>query len=1071
MIRVVIGALAALWVGLSTQQAHASTELFISEYIEGSSNNKAVEIFNGTGADVDLAGYELRFYFNGSTSPGFQLGLTGTVADGDVFVVAHSSAVAAILDQADVVSGSGFFNGDDAVALVNSGSIIDVIGQIGVDPGSQWGSGDASTQDNTLRRAEGFCEGDPDGSDAFDPAAEWDGFAQDSFDGLGAHEGCAAALAEDLFFSEYIEGSSNNKALEIFNGTGADVALGLYQVQFYFNGSASAGFTLSLSGTVADGDVFVLAHSSAVAAILDQADVTSGASFFNGDDAIVLLNDGVIIDVIGQIGVDPGSQWGSGDASTQDNTLRRQGALCAGDADGSDAFDPAGEWDGFAQDSFDGLGAHEGCGGGAPDPDPDPDAVFVHQVQGTGTASPMVGAQVIIEGIVVGDFQGDLLGGFFLQEEDADADADPLSSEGIFVYQGATGTEVAEGDLVRVSGTVAEYFDNTQLSSVSSVEIIATAQPLPAVSDMLLPMLSADEFERYEGMLVRLPQVLTVTENYTLGRYGEVWLSAGGRLMQPTAVALPGDDALAVQAENDLNRLLIDDGRTAQNPDPIIFPAPGLSADNTLRSGDSVAGVVGALNFSFGSYRVQPTTAPSFVASNPRTPAPGAVGGSFKVASFNVLNYFNGDGQGGGFPTARGADTAAEFVRQRDKIISALVALDADVIGLMEIENDGYSSLSAIADLTAGLNAALPAGESYDFVDPGVSQIGSDAIAVGYLYRTQTAGLVGASAILDSSVDPRFDDTKNRPALAQTFEELASGERFTIAVNHLKSKGSSCDSLGDPDTGDGQGNCNLTRTAAAEALADWLGTDPTSSGDDDFLIIGDLNAYAMEDPIAALQAGGYTDLADAFIGADVAYSYIFDGQAGYLDYALANDALLAQVTGVHEWHINTDEPIALDYNVEFKSPGQIDSLYDDGPYRASDHDPVVIGLALQSGPPGRRIAIADLDGYAVASFGTWTASSVVKVMDDAGQPVAGAEVMGSWIGGQYEDASCVTNASGRCTVSAPYFYRADLAFFVVSDVVLAGATYDAGANSDPDGDSDGHAVEVAAPQRPTWPPR
>jgi uncharacterized repeat protein (TIGR01451 family) len=266
----------------------------------------------------------------------------------------------------------------------------------------------------------------------------------------------------------------------------------------------------------------------------------------------------------------------------------------------------------------------------------------------------------------------------------------------------------------------------------------------------------------------------------------------------------------------------------------------------------------------------------------------------------------------------------------------------------MEIENDGYDANSAIQDLVDALNDSAPAGVTYNFVDPGVAQIGADEIAVGLIYRTETVELVGSAAILDSSVDPLFVDTRNRPALAQTFRETATGEKLTIAVNHLKSKGSPCDDIGDPDTGDGQGNCNLTRTDAANAEANWLATDPTGSGDPDFLIIGDLNAYAMEDPITALKNKGYTNLIQQFVGL-YAYSYIFDGASGYLDHALANGNLLPQVTGATEWAINADEPSVIDYNTEYKPQ----DFYEPTPYRASDHDPVIVGLKLA--PPDLSI--------------------------------------------------------------------------------------------------------------------
>ena len=170
----------------------------------------------------------------------------------------------------------------------------------------------------------------------------------------------ATAQPTELFISEYIEGSSNNKAIEIYNGTGAAVNLGAggYNIQMFFNGSASAGLTINLTGTVAAGDVYVIAQSSSVAAILAQADQTNGSGWFNGDDAVVLRKGTTIIDSFGQAGFDPGTEWGSGLQSTADNTLRRKASICAGDLNSTDVFTPATEWDGFAQDTFGGLGAH-----------------------------------------------------------------------------------------------------------------------------------------------------------------------------------------------------------------------------------------------------------------------------------------------------------------------------------------------------------------------------------------------------------------------------------------------------------------------------------------------------------------------------------------------------------------------------------------------------------------------------------------------------------------------------------------------------------------------------------------
>ena len=446
-------------------------------------------------------------------------------------------------------------------------------------------------------------------------------------------------------------------------------------------------------------------------------------------------------------------------------------------------------------------------------------------------------------------------------------------------------------------------------------------------------------------MSVTFGQALYATDNYNLGQYGEVELSSGARLDNPTNVVSPGTDANNLQALNDRNKIQLEDGRRWSNPLPL---PPFVNADGTLRAGDYVAGLTGVVGYDYGAYEIHPTAAVNFETGNAR-PARPHVGGTLQVGAFNVLNYFTTIDNAGSIcgPTGdqdcRGADTEDEFDRQRAKIASALGELDADVVGVMEIENNATASLS---DLVAAVNGEGKG--TYAYVDTGF--IGTDAIKVGLIYQPSAVTPVGPFAILDSSVDPTFDDTKNRPALAQAFEENASGERFTVIVNHLKSKGSSCS--GDPDIGDGQGNCNLTRTAAAQALATWAATDPTGSGSDAYLITGDLNAYAQEDPIVALENAGWVDLIEARnpLGA---HSYVYYGQKGYLDHAIASPSLAGLVTGATFWGINADEPNALNYN-DYNQPG----LYNPDPYRSSDHDPVLVGLTLDNEAPTLELSVS-----------------------------------------------------------------------------------------------------------------
>ncbi len=587
-------------------------------------------------------------------------------------------------------------------------------------------------------------------------------------------------------------------------------------------------------------------------------------------------------------------------------------------------------------------------------------ATLISAIQGSGAVSGMPnGTRVEIEGVVVGDFQASTsFNGFHVQEEDADADDDAATSEGIFVFEGGSAVDVVPGQLVRVSGEVSEFLSSgqplTQITNVSRV-LPCAGEPTASAADVSLPFASPSFAERYESMLVDVDQTLTVTETFGLGRFGELVLSSGGRLMTPTAVVEPGAPAQALQAENDLRRIVLDDGDNRQNLDPTRYPQGGLSASNTLRVGDTLDGGEFVLEQRFGLYRLQPTDAYEFSHDNERPASPHAVGGNLQVSAMNVLNYFTtldtnpGSGNGPNIcgPAAslecRGASTSFEFQRQRTKIIQALLGLDADIVGLMEIENNPSA---AVADLVQGLNDATAPG-TWAYIDTGT--IGTDAIKLALIYRPAAVSPVGAHAILDSSVDPRFIDTRNRPALAQTFELAGDAGRLTVVVNHLKSKGSPCTGaasapLDDPDTGDGSGNCNLTRKLAAQALVDWIATDPTASGDRDVLVIGDLNSYTKEEPIDVFVNAGYVDAIAAH--AEDPYSYVFQGQTGYLDHALASPTLAPQITGATEWHINADEPPVLDYNTDFKSANHVNTLYAPDQYRSSDHDPLLVGIQV-----------------------------------------------------------------------------------------------------------------------------
>ncbi len=583
------------------------------------------------------------------------------------------------------------------------------------------------------------------------------------------------------------------------------------------------------------------------------------------------------------------------------------------------------------------FGEGGGDPGPGPDPGPDPCAVTVsHEigaVQGSGEVSPLEGATVTVEGVVVGDVQGlGQLGGISLQ--DADGDGDVATSDGIFVFD-PDAPPLAEGDVVRVTGEVDEFFGLTEITGVTSIgDCGDAAQPAPAVLD--LPAGDAER-ERLESMLVTFDEPLTATETFTLARFGELVVSAGGRLFQPTNGG--GADDAAEQQLNDQRRLIIDDASTVQNPDAVPFTDVN---GEVIRLGDTLDDVVGVLSFGFDAWRLQPTSEPTVTRTNPRPSSPDDVGGDIQVASFNVLNYFTTLDVPGAVTDIgddpRGADGAEELERQRAKIVAAIVELDAAVVGLMEIENDADDA--AVDDLVAALNAAV--GEAryaaIEEPDTGGGLFGTDAIKVAMIYQP---GEVVPMGMASTTEDVAFANA--RIPLAQRFRPLAGGKPFLVVVNHFKSKncGTPAPTDENADQGDGQGCFNADRTEQAQALVGFL----RSLRVQDVAVIGDLNAYGEEDPIDVLEAAGFVDLIDAQLAEADQYSFIFKGQAGYLDHALVSPSLDRRVTGVDIWHVNADEALFQDYNTEFNPDG----FYEADAFRSSDHDPVLVGLAARPG--------------------------------------------------------------------------------------------------------------------------
>jgi predicted extracellular nuclease len=612
----------------------------------------------------------------------------------------------------------------------------------------------------------------------------------------------------------------------------------------------------------------------------------------------------------------------------------------------------------------------------------------IPQIQGASTGdtpSPFANTVQTAEGVVTLKVSN----GFFMQ--DPVGDNDVTSSDGIFVFT-STAPTVQVGQIARVTGLVYEYVPTGAKRSYTEFKDVSAVVPMgdgPAITPVNVEL--GDNLAQVEGMLVRFTRPLTVNQAEFLGDRGELTL-ANGRLEVPTnRYPARSPEAYALAASNAAGMIVLDDGL-------FVTPAtiPYIGQDGTVRVGDTVTDLVGVIDFgaaggSITTFKLQPVSPPVFSRTNPREGAPELAPGNVKVASANVLNFFttftngrNVEGQTvagckvGSTTTlsnCRGADNLVEFERQRDKIVAELKAIDADVYGLMEIQNNGDY---AVTYLTNALNAAV--GSPVYAVVPAPAATGTDAIRVAMIYKPSKLTLVGGALSDDDSVN-------NRPPMAQTF--LANnGEKFSLVVNHLKSKGSCPSGTGlDADKGDSQSCWNNTRKLQAARLVNsFVPQVVAAAGDPDVLLIGDMNSYGMEDPVFVMTNAGFVNQLERYVRPQgMPYSYVFGSNSGYLDHALASASLSPQVAGAAEWHLNADEPTVIDYNTD----GKPQDLYNALAYRASDHDPVVVSLNLQPKFVDISAGVKFVQQGTVYNRFTQKSAGVITVTNTGSTPLTG----------------------------------------------------------------------------------
>ncbi|PPF47297.1 glutamate--cysteine ligase [Pseudoclavibacter sp. AY1F1] len=820
----------------------------------------------------------------------------------------------------------------------------------------------------------------------------------------------AAPSGTDLVINEAYGGGGNagslysNDFVELYNPSSAAISVDGWSVQ-YFSASGNLGGTAELAGSVAPHTHYLvsLAAGSGDTGALPAPDATGDISMgarggivalASTIDTLTLPGAGVsaadgLVDLIGYGSAS--TFEGPAPAPELSNSLSAQRSNTGVDSDVNSA------------DFVAAAPTPENSSGGptaAPEPtttttssptvSPTTEFVSIAEIQGTGSASPFVDRTVITEGVVTAVYAEGGLGGFNIQTPGAVEPSTHTASTGVFVYGPAAAATVTIGDRVAVTGRVGERFESTQISADGVEQLVGGPEHVVEPVSVAWPE-TAEERERYEGMLLAPAGTYRVSENYGLNQYGEVGLSVGERLLvTPTEVGEPGSAEAVAQAEyNEAHSVILDDGASTDflrreggrmiNAD---IPLPYLSITTPVTVGATATFTEPVVvHYSFDSYRFQPTTtltgadAAPVSFSDARETAPEQVGGDLQLGTFNVLNYFTSLGvdycgstqnytDRDGNPISangclpRGAWDEENLARQEAKIVAAINQLDADIVALEEIEDSsdfGKDRDAALVDLVAALNESAGTQRWAHVPSPAeVPAAGDDVIRTAFIYQQANVEVVGASSILD---DPAF--VNGRAPLAQTFADPATGTEFIVVANHFKSKGGSgegdnADNDDDVGPAGAVGGWNGDRTRQAQALVGFTETQRETHGTDLVFLTGDFNSYSQEGPMRVLADAGFENLGDARNraagepgAAGTEYSYNFDGAVGSLDHILASGPASGRVTGADVWTINAYEQVGIEYS---RNNSNVTQLYSDDVYRSSDHNPFLIGLDFAGEP-------------------------------------------------------------------------------------------------------------------------
>ncbi|WP_045621927.1 ExeM/NucH family extracellular endonuclease [Vibrio vulnificus] len=890
--------------------------------------------------------------------------------------------------------------------------------------------------------------------------------------------GAALADINDIIITEYVEGSASNKAVEISNiGTSNytfDGTLSLYYSSYKNVIKNSKGQNVLEGITLAPGKSIVVVNGDSstelrqyverlggkdalvVAGTYDQ--VQHSAMNFNGDDAVWL---GVGSDASGVKDIF-GNYGHSGDKIWADQTMRRKSG-----SKPSTTYQEA-EWEKLSINAFGGLG-HPTDVNDEPLPPPpanlpctDAEGTVSHktigEVQGEGYSSPLIESgytskdEYLVTG-VVSAVATSLVKGFYLYDDNADGNV--KTSDGVFVKTSGAVSKDMIGQQICVRAKVNEDYGMTTLLPTGNIWEVKNSTPVE-VTPVKLERIDSDDdtfrstLERLEAMPVVLVEDMDAAEGNQDMRVSRTFsfdYSAKRNNMviaykrpnpQPNQDHVAGSDAAKAQtAQNKDYRIVVEsDEKPADGKIPYYPEFASDPHNNYIRINDSVVGMTGVLHYSYNEFRLIPTanvTKANFVHNTPRTSSPvikesyGDDGFTIKVATQNVLNYFNSPygGHDNQFGDNRGAESQQEFERQQAKIVEAIYGLDADIVGLMEVENNGFGDFSAIRELLEAINAKYYkenykdrfARESihnrYVFVgfdkngDQVLDQfdtIGSDAITTGIIYRPSKVSVIAgkvipmpwqdAPMIVDADGKPVVDGKgelaesgKNyqRNTVAATFRVLNTGKQLTVSVNHLKSKGSTCwdDYVGTKAVDDdAQGSCENFRVASTY----HLGQEMAKIGGDQ-IVLGDMNSYAHEDPMLvltsnptkkALKAADYIKVGNKWLfnaeqgpvisktfgyinavdyktpAGETSWSYSYNDEVGSLDHLLITSSLKSRLVDAVDWHINAPESTLFDYSNKYKGgdSNEANPFYKDDAFRSSDHDSALVTIGYKYGEAG-----------------------------------------------------------------------------------------------------------------------